>query len=220
MKRKSLSWLILLALLLLPLAYAWHLYPYQPDRIPTHFGANGQPDQFGSRENIFIGPVILGVVSVIVYLLLSNIHRIDPKRHKEPADVSLYLQFALFVVLFMSLLSMVILYASSHSGTAIEKLILPLLGGFFAGMGQFMPRFQPNYFAGLRLPWTLDNDDNWKATHQLAGKVWTVGGVILALVSLFAKGALALVLFFVGLIIMVLIPVVYSYQLFKKGNPV
>lgn len=220
MKLKSLSWLILLALLLLPLAYAWHLYPYLPDRIPTHFGANGQPDQFGSRENIFIGPAILGVVSVIVYLLLSNIHRIDPKRHKEAADVSLYIQFALFVVLYMSLLSIVIIYISSHPGTGIERLILPLTGGFFAGMGLFMPRFQPNYFAGLRLPWTLDNDNNWKATHQLAGKVWTVGGIVIALASFFTKGALPVVLFFGVLFIMVIIPVIYSYQLFKKGNPV
>jgi uncharacterized membrane protein len=219
MKHKLLAWLLLLAMVALPFVYAWYLYPYLPDRIPTHFGANGQPDQFGSRENIFIGPAILGVVSVIVYLLLSNIHRIDPKRHKEAEDVSLYRQFALFVVLFMSLLSMVILFVTSHPATGIEKLLLPLMGGFFAGMGMFMPRFQPNYFAGLRLPWTLDNDNNWKATHQLAGKVWTVGGIVIALVSLFAKGQLALVLFFGGLFIMVIIPVIYSYQLFRKGNP-
>ena len=219
MKLKSISWLILLLLLLLPLAYGWHLYPYLPDTIPTHFGANGQPDQYGSRESIFIVPAILAVVSLIVYLLLTNIHRIDPKRYQQPTDNALYLRFALFVVLFMSLLSLVIIYSMSHPGTGFEKLILPLLGGFFAGMGMFMPRFQPNYFVGLRLPWTLDNENNWKATHRLAGKVWTAGGIVIAIAGIITSGTLSVALFFGGMLTMILIPVVYSYQLFRKGNP-
>jgi uncharacterized membrane protein len=220
MKHISFTWLILLAMVALPFVYAWYLYPYLPDRIPTHFGANGQPDQFGSRESIFIGPPILAVVSLIVYLLLTNIHRIDPKRYQQPTDNTLFLQFALFVVLFMSLLSLVMIYTMSHPGTSIEKLILPLLGGFFAGMGLFMPRFQPNYFAGLRLPWTLDNEKNWKATHRLAGKVWTVGGILIALAGIILSGTLSFAIFFVGLLIMIIIPVIYSYQMFRKGNPV
>lgn len=220
MKLKSLAWVILLVMVALPFAYAWHLYPYLPDQIPTHFGANGQPDQYGSRESIFIVPAILSVVSVLVFLLMTNIHRIDPKRYQQATDNALFLQFALFVVLFLSLLSIVIIYVSSHPGKGIEKLMLPLLGGFFAGMGRFMPRFQPNYFAGLRLPWTLDNENNWKATHLLAGKVWTVGGIVIALLSILTSGPVAVALFMGGLFIMVIIPVIYSYNLFRKGNQV
>ncbi len=221
MKNKYVAWLVVLVLVALPMVYAWHLYPYLPERVPTHFGANGQPDQYGGRTSIFLGPCILGGVSILLYLLLTNLHRIDPKRYQKSDNGSLYSLFALFIVLFMSVLSLIILFATSHPDSIrMEKLMLPALGIFFAGMGLFMPRLQPNYFAGLRLPWTLDNEINWKATHRLAGKVWAVGGIIIALVSMFTSGPAAIAFFIGGLFIMVIVPVIYSYKLFRNGNQI
>ena len=55
-------------------------------------------------------------------------------------------------------------------------------------IGNYMHTIKPNYFAGLRLPWTLNNEDNWRKTHLLAGKLWFVGGLVIAILCLTASG--------------------------------
>ena len=75
------------------------------------------------------------------------------------------------------------------------------------------------YFAGIRLPWTLENEINWKRTHQLSGKIWFVGGILITVTTVFIPFIYAFKIVFITIMIMVLIPAIYSYRLFKKGNP-
>ena len=117
---------------------------------------------------------------------------------------------------FLSLLSLLIVYASANEGILIEKLLLPFLGLAFAGFGLFMPKIKQNYFAGFRLPWTLESEANWIATHRLAGKIWTVGGLLQFLTGLILQGELVFIFFISIIVVMVMIPTVYSYLFFKK----
>jgi len=94
--------------------------------------------------------------------------------------------------------------------------MLSLSGLLFAIMGNYMSTIKPNYFAGIRLPWTLENADNWKKTHALAGRIWFGGGLLLAIICLFLPPAVAFVAFFISLTLMILIPCIYSYNLYKK----
>ncbi len=216
---KNNAWILVLVLIGIPFAYAMYLYPYLPEIIPTHFGANGKPDAFGGRNSIYLGPGILAGAGLLVYALLANLNKIDPKRYQK-ADDSLFWKFGLFIVAFMSCLSLVIIYATAHPGVGISKMLLPLMGIAFAAIGAFMPKFHQNYFAGLRLPWTLDNEDNWNATHKFGGKVWMIGGVVLALIGFVFDNALAAILFFSILTLMVALPIGFSYRMFNNGNKI
>jgi len=206
---------VVLILILVPFAYAYYLYPSLPYRIPTHFNASGEADAWGHKSSIFLLPSIMGVTSIIVYFILSNIKKLDPKRYAS-VDDKMYKQLALYVVLFLSLLSLLITYASAHEGVKIEKLLFPFLGLAFAGFGVYMPKIKQNYFAGFRLPWTLESEANWTATHRLAGKIWTVGGLLQFLSGLILQGELVFIFFISIIIVMVIIPTVYSYLFFKK----
>ena len=157
------------------------------------------------------------MASLFTYLFLTYIKKIDPKRSEQIED-GLFQKFGFFTVLFLSALSMVILYATSHQGISIEKLLFPLMGLAFAGMGLYMPKIKQNYFAGFKLPWTLDNVDNWNATHKIAGKVWLYGGVLQFFAGIFFSSVTSFVIFFIDMIVMVLIPTIYSYRMFKNGN--
>jgi uncharacterized membrane protein len=95
---------------------------------------------------------------------------------------------------------------------------MPTIGIAFAGIGWFMPKFRQNYFAGVRLPWTLDNTDNWNATHKMAGKVWMIGGCVAALSGFVFDSEIAIGVFFGILMVMIAIPVVFSYRMFRRGN--
>ena len=206
-----------LILVLIPVGYALYLLPTLPESIPTHFGVDGKADTYGPKSSIFLAPAILGVVSLFVFLLLSNIKKIDPKRAASLED-KMFLEFGFITVAFMSLLSIVILYSTSHEGAPTTKLILGATGILFLGMGYYMPKIKQNYFAGFKLPWTLDNEFNWNATHQLAGKLWTIGGALIILNAILFEAMVLFVIFISIITIMSVIPIAYSFLLFKKGN--
>jgi uncharacterized membrane protein len=81
-----------------------------------------------------------------------------------------------------------------------------------------MHTIKPNYFAGIRVPWTLNNEENWRKTHLLAGKLWFAGGLVLAVLCLLLPDTPALIVFFTATMILVIIPVIYSYRLYQRQN--
>ena len=214
---KNLGWALLL--IAAPLAYAAYVYPSLPDTIPTHFNMSGEADAYGGKDSIFLGPGIMAVVGIFVFILLSNIKSFDPKRYKADDD-GLYKKFALFTVAFLSMISFIIVFSASNHSITIGKLLLPALGIAFAGFGWYMPKIHQNYFAGFKLPWTLENEDNWNETHKLAGKIWIYGGVAQAIAAILLPNVAGFIVFFSITFIMVIIPTVFSYRMFKRGNTI
>lgn len=219
MIKKSFAWILVLLLIAIPFGYALYLYPDLPQIIPTHFNVKGEADAYGGRNSIYLGPGIMGVVSILMFALLSNLKSIDPKRYQQTDD-QLFWKFGLFMVAFLSSLSLGILYITAHPDVSIQKFIIPAIGIAFACIGWFMPKFPQNYFAGLRLPWTLDNADNWNATHKMAGKVWVVGGCVAALSGFVFTGETAFMAFMGVILLMVIIPIFFSYRMFRNGNKI
>jgi uncharacterized membrane protein len=217
MNNKKMVLFYVLLLIGIPFVYAAYLYPSLPEIIPTHFNIKGEADGFGGKGSIYLGPSIMGMASLFTYFFLTYIKKIDPKRSEQVED-GLFQKFGFFTVLFLTALSMVILYATSHQGISIEKLLFPLMGLAFAGMGLYMPKIKQNYFAGFKLPWTLDNIDNWNATHKIAGKVWLYGGILQFVSGIIFSSVTSFVIFFIDMIVMVLVPTIYSYRMFKNGN--
>ena len=200
---------------LLPFAYAAWVYPSLPPTIPIHFNMEGKADGWGSRESIFIGPAILGFVSFFVYLLMINIRKIDPKRY-EGADDKMYAQYGLFLVAFLSVLSLVIILSAVNQDIPVEKLVFGIMGFAFAIMGLFMPRLKQNYIAGYRLPWTLEDEKNWQSTHSLAGKYWLYGGLLQSITAILLQGKWIFITFMLILAVMVIAPLIHSFTFFKR----
>jgi uncharacterized membrane protein len=217
MKKSTPNLLLALVILAVPFAYAAYIYPTLPLTIPTHFNIKGEADGFGERSTIFLGPGILSVVGLFTFFLLSNIKNFDPKKFKTE-DEGMFKKLAMFLVAFLSLLGLIISFASTAPKLNITNLLLPLLGISFAIMGWYMPKIHQNYFAGFKLPWTLENADNWNATHKVAGKVWIYGGMVQAICTLILPSVAAFIVFIASTFIMVILPTVYSYRMFKNGN--
>ena len=139
------------------LAISWHKLQ---ETIPLHFDIKGNADRYGSKKELLISVIILSVVSSLVYLLLKNIYRIDPKRYAaENKDRLLRIGFAVSV--FMTAISCMIIYSGVHGASGFNaSLILGGVGLLFAIIGNYLPNLKPNYFAGIRLPWTLENPEN------------------------------------------------------------
>ena len=219
MKKSSSHLLIALVLLAIPFGYAAYIYPSLPETIPTHFNIKGEADAYGGKNSIFLGPGIMAVAGLFVFFILSNIKSLDPKRYKEQDD-SMYKKFALFTVAFLSLISCIIIFSSSNQSVDIGKLLLPALGLSFAGFGWYMPKIHQNYFAGFKLPWTLENEDNWNETHKVAGTVWLFGGWFQAIATITLSSKPGFICFMIATAVMVILPTVFSYRMFKRGNTI
>ena len=212
-------WLVAL-MIIAPFIYGALIFPQLPSKIPTHFNIEGKADAWGGPSSIFLGPGIMGAVSIFVYVLLSNLKKFDPKKYDEAND-TLYKDFAVLTVVFLSILSLIIIYSSTHADEInVGKLILPLVGLSFAGLGWYMPKFKQNYFVGFKLPWTLENVDNWNETHKVAGKIWIYGGLFQVVVTFLLPMKFGFIGFILATAVMVIIPTVFSYRMFKNGNQI
>lgn len=219
MKKTTPNLLIAIVLLAIPFGYAAYIYAGLPATIPIHFNYKGEADGFGSKDSIFLAPSILGAVGLFTFFLLSNIKNFDPKRLKDTDD-GLFKKFALFIVAFLSVLGLIITISATTPSLNVTKLLLPFIGFAFAAMGWYMPKIHQNYFAGFKLPWTLENVDNWNETHKVAGKVWMLGGLIQAIATILLPPKIGFICFMIAIGIMVIVPTLFSYQMFKRGNTI
>lgn len=217
MRRFFTSPLLAIALLLLPAIITAILYSRLPETIPVHFNAEGIADKFGAKSSIWVHVSILFVVGLGVYLLLSNLHKIDPKK-SAGVSVETHKAIAIVVVLFISLISTgIVLSMSKTSGNfGIQKIVLPAVGLLITVIGYFMRSIKPNYFIGLRLPWTLEDEENWAVTHQLAAKLWIPAGLLMAVSAIVFPFMTAFFITMTITLIIVIIPAIYSYRFFKN----
>ena len=209
---KKSAWLII-ALPLAYLAFAWHSLP---DTIPVHFNIAGDPDRFGSKTELLVPSVILTVVNTGVYLLLTNAHRLDPKRTAAMNQARLQ-RIALVVTLFMSAVLCLIIDGSLKGNMKSGgRLIFCGVGILFCVIGNYIHAIKPNYFAGIRSPWALENETNWKKTHLLAGRLFFAGGLLMAIICLFTPDRVSLFVVLGITLLVSVIPFVYSYRLYKQ----
>ena len=213
--RHSLVNLLIIILAVSPLAFLAVIWNKLPEIVPVHYDFHFNPDKMNTKNMLWPVHGMLSLVSLIVYFLLLNLHRIDPKRRKQGPSLS-FKRIAIVVVIFITILNFLILLSINNNITLSQKLLFALLGLLMAFIGNYMNNLKPNYFAGFRLPWTLSSDYNWKKTHHLAGKIWFWGGLLLVIIILLIPSAYSVQTFFAVFGIMIIIPIIYSYRLFKQ----
>jgi uncharacterized membrane protein len=205
-----------LVIWVLPLVYLLYVYPSLGPTLPIHFDGAGNPNGYGSRKT-FVGVVLMiSGIGLGMALLVRFLPRIDPKK-KAKYSQAVFTRISYALLLFMSLLSVIIIYASVKGHFVLpQKFLYPALGIFFAYLGNLFNNVKPNYFVGIRTPWTLENEVVWRKTHQLAARIWLPGGILLAILGWMLPQAAAHVTFITATLIMALVPVVYSYILFRQ----
>lgn len=193
---------------LLPIVYGLMVYGQLPEMVPTHWGANGEVNGYSQRAFAVFGmPVFLAVLNVICQAALMT----DPKKENQPEKLKAVVAWLIPVI------SLIVVPVCLLAAQGIEidvSLIVPLLVGvLFLIIGNYLPKCKRNYTMGIKLPWTLNSDENWNKTHRVAGFVWTAGSILFIFASLFHKGLYT----FLIMILMVVIPVVYSFVLYRRG---
>jgi uncharacterized membrane protein len=214
LKQHALIWTLLAA----PLVYLLFVWNQLPDQITLHWNARGQADGFGPKNFLF---GLFGL-NVGIYLLLTFLPKIDPRRKNIELSAATYLKICIASTLFMS---MVLLAAIlSNQGIQVDVVKIILLGTLllFAILGNYFSQFRPNYFIGIRTPWTLENDTVWRKTHQMAGKLWFWTAIALIPFVFWFESQVIVPIHLAATLILALAPVIYSYVVFgqiKRSDP-
>ena len=208
-----LVWLIFIA----PVAYLAFIWNELPEKVPMHYNLKGEIDRYGSKSELLILIGIVTVINIGIYFLLANINRIDPKKKYREENLPRMRSLAFAISIFLSAIPCFIFYSILHVGLKLNpKFIIVGVGLLFTIIGNYFYTIKPNYFAGLRTPWALESEENWRLTHKLGGKLWFAGGLLLAIVGLFLNNTALFIVLMLTILIMVAVPIAYSYRLYAK----
>lgn len=160
---------------LVTLAVIACVYPSLPSQIPTQWGFDGHVS-YGPKYNIWM----LGGMIVLFAFLFDYLPKIDPKRKNYQKFGQIYDIYCVGIQVFLAITTGIILSESFSPGRInAPKIVLLMLAVLFLCLGNSLPKIQSNFFMGIKTPWTLSNEDVWRRTHRLAGKLYVGCGIIL-----------------------------------------
>ena len=195
---------------ILPVIMSLIVFDRLPDQIPVHWNFKGEVDNYASKAFGAFGlPFLMAFINFIVHMSLNN----DPKKANNSVVLK---QFSLWLIPVMTLfLVPVTLLISMGYDIKINIVVPAFVGIIIIICGNYLPKCKQNYTMGIKLPWTLNSEENWNKTHHLAGFIWTIGGILLVLTTFLNVNSLVLLLTIV--FSLVFVPAIYSYMLYKKG---
>lgn len=193
---------------ILPMIVGFILWNKLPEQLPTHFNAHGVVDGWSSKPFTVFG---LPLIMLVLYWICIAGTLSDPKK-KNINDKMLTL--VLWIIPIVSLMVSFFSYGTALGMDArVSNICYTLVGIIFIIVGNYLPKCKQSYTMGIKLPWTLNSEENWNKTHRMASWLWILCGAAI-LVNIFFE---SIWLILAALAIAVIVPTIYSFVLHKKG---
>ena len=205
--RKS-SIISIIASILILIIFNILFYDKMPAELPTHWNFQGEADDYSSKFHAMV--VIQGFL-VLMNAFLCFMLDSDPKNNKQYNLVMTISKLSMPAI--MLLIYIITVMAGFGREVKVSTILPIFIGLLFIAIGNYLPKIKRNYTMGIKLPWTLNSDENWRRTHRLGGICFVIIGLCLIL-SVFLKSE---IVFLVPLILGGIIPAIYSYYLYTKG---
>ena len=220
MIRKGLAASALLIAIMLGLSL-WAMGHLAPDgRFAVHWNIRGEADRFGGRGEILW---LIPGLSAALAALFAILPTIDPRgRNLLRSSLPYLVTWAGTLIVLAVAHAMLVLnaagamdLASVSGGTGLLRALAVLSGAIAAALGAVMGKIRPNWFLGVRTPWTLSSDLAWDKTHRLAGWLFMLTGLAALLAALVLRPPLALMVLAAGMGGSAVAAVVYSWRVWK-----
>ncbi|MDU0944875.1 MULTISPECIES: SdpI family protein [Anaerococcus] len=183
-------------------------YKKMPETLPTHWGFNNKIDGYSSKFTTLITtPLLLIFLNIFSCFMLDN----DPK-NKDKNNFVITIGKAT-IPLVMLITFVISVFYGLGKKINVMVIISIFVGFLLILIGNYLPKTKRNYTVGIKLPWTLNSDENWNKTHRLAGYFFILGGIFFLLTPFIGNEYLI----FLTFMIIVIIPAIYSFYLYKNG---
>ncbi|WP_158598246.1 SdpI family protein [Falsibacillus albus] len=217
MNKKNKFWdlhdAIIFFICLIPIFIALIYYKDLPDSMAIHFGPSGEADNYQSKS-MFL--VILVLTNLGVSLLVKFSRFIDPRKQNYSKFMRAFLKTRYIIAVLLGGIGTATIYFNLGYAIDIKLIVLIGVGAVFIGLGNYMGQLRSNFFIGIRTPWTLSSEENWRKTHRLAGPLFMLCGVLFMICG-FLPGEIAFKVMLGIIFLLALFTYGYSYYLFKKG---
>ena len=211
MMKKYKNKLIISSLVIfLPTIIGLIMWDKLPDTMVTHWGMDGTADGFS--------PKIIAITIAPLLLLLGHLFCvwITLKTNKDNEQSEKVLNMMMWIMPVISLFTSYTTYSVAMGNEFGPERTTPIvIGLMFIVIGNYMPKNRMNSTIGIRIPTTYSSEANWNATHRMVGKLWMAGGMLTVISAAFDEEIMVFILFAVVLL-MVLIPMIYSYNFYRK----
>jgi len=198
------------ALILLPAVVGLALWNRLPAQMPTHWGLSGTVDGWSGKPFAVLGLPLILLAAHWLCVWGTSLDRSNENQNRKVSGL------VLWICPVISFFTSGIMYAAAlNLDVNFVTLTLLLMGVMFVAVGNYLPKCKQNYTIGIRVKWTIEDEENWNATHRVGGRVWVAGG-ILQLAGCFLPERLGVVVMLLLLPGLVLVPLLYSYGFYKK----
>jgi uncharacterized membrane protein len=187
-------------------------YPRLPATVATHWSLQGVPDGYSSR---FWAVAVMPLVTVALTGLFNVLPKVDPRRDNYAKFLDSYWLIANAVLAFTAVAHALILANGLGYTVQVDRLLPLGVGLLLAFLGNYLTRIEPNWFIGIRTPWTLSSDTVWRKTHRTGGWLFVIAGMVIA-AGAFAPRAAFFPLFVATIVVAAGVPVVQSYVLWRR----
>jgi uncharacterized membrane protein len=153
-----------------------YFYKHFPETVPSHWNINGEVDAYSSKT---FGAFMLPAISIFMYVLFFFIPYLDPKKDRYAQFEKTYHVFKGILIVFMVTLYLFMGMNGLGYNYPVGTLIPVMIGILFIVLGNYMSKIKPNWFMGIRTPWTLSSEENWNKTHRLGAKIFVIGGILM-----------------------------------------
>lgn len=157
------------------LVTAFVVYPHLPERVPMHWGINGEVDRYGSR---FAGAFGIPLLTIVIYLGMVFMPAIDPRRANYAKFPTAYRVVRGGLVLFLALIYGVVISSALGCEVNVARVVPIALGLLFIVIGNYLTQVRHNYFLGIKTPWTLASEEIWRKTHRIGGYGFAAAGFL------------------------------------------
>lgn len=189
----------------------WVLFDKLPEQMPTHWNIAGEPDSWMDKN---IAIYLFPAITFVIVLLFPILSRIDPRKDKYVLFRKPWLILQMAFVLFFAYIYFVSLYLALNPEVTMTPFIFWGIGILFIVIGNYLGKVRHNYFVGIKTPWTLDNEEVWNKTQRVGGWAFMIAGLMI-FTNGFIQWQLVPVMI-AAIVIAAVIPIVYSYILYRK----
>ena len=215
--KRIIIWLIALT----PLIVTVVVLPQMADMVPAHYGIDGMVDRYDSKYTMLLFPLIIMVVVGLREIAPRLLGRDDAQHANLVVLDTLLLPVVIVLValhLLMLWLAVTLVQNIYAAPMPVPQLILAGICVLFVVIGNVLPKTKPNWYIGIRVPWTVNHPAVWYKTHRFGGVMMTVWGVLSLVVTLVVSPTHAAVVFVVGTILMVTSMLIYAYICYRQQH--
>ncbi|WP_020400789.1 SdpI family protein [Kordiimonas gwangyangensis] len=180
--------------------------------VPVHWNIHGEVDGTATPLGALLPLAGLQLLMLAVFACLRFIEPRKANLEKSGKAIS---ATATAIIGFMGLLEAALIAQAFGYDVMSSNAILIATGLLLAVVGNYLPKLRSGFFMGIRTPWTLSSEQVWHKTHRLGSRLFVLGGLAIAILSLVLTSVMALTLMMGIITIMVLVPVTYSWWLWR-----